>query len=113
MHFGEYLKKTRLTDSSNCSTDPNYLYYVLGLCGETGEVAEKIKKLLRDNKGVITEEFRQALKKELGDIQWYSARIADLFDIDYDDMAETNINKLLKRKEMNLIHGNGDERENE
>ena len=110
MDFNEYQRMTRLTDSSRHSTEPAYVYYVLGLCGEAGEVAEKIKKLLRDNNGVVTDEFKKLLTKELGDVMWYNARLADLFGIEFDDVGVTNIEKLLDRQERNLIHGEGDER---
>lgn len=113
MGFDEYQEKTALTDLGTAAQDsikPGWLYYVLGLGGETGELLEKIKKLFRDNNGVVTDEFKQALTKELGDIQWYHARLAAQFGIKSSEIAETNIGKLISRMERNQLHGDGDNR---
>jgi len=85
-------------------------YPVLGLAGEAGEVAEKYKKLLRDNNGVITDEFRIAVKKELGDVMWYVANVADELGISLDDVAISNLEKLYSRKERGVLQGSGDNR---
>ncbi len=86
-------------------------YCALGLCGEAGEVAEKVKKLYRDSGGVITEEFRQALKKELGDVQWYITATANEVGLTLEEIMEANYNKLIKRRETGTLHGDGDNRE--
>jgi NTP pyrophosphatase (non-canonical NTP hydrolase) len=83
---------------------------VLGLCGETGEIAEKIKKLIRDKKAILDEEFISEIKKELGDVLWYLAVLAKQFDLNLNDIAEKNIEKLASRKERNVLSGSGDER---
>lgn len=111
--FDEYQEMTRITDLGTSAQDcikPGWLYYVLGLGGETGELLEKVKKLFRDNNGVVTEEFKQALTKELGDIQWYHARLAAKFGIKSSEIAETNKKKLLDRMERGKLHGDGDDR---
>jgi NTP pyrophosphatase (non-canonical NTP hydrolase) len=87
------------------------LYCALGLCGEAGEVAEKIKKLYRDHEGVPYYEFAQDVKKELGDVLWYLTALASEVGLDLEAVMETNYEKLLKRRETGTLHGSGDNRE--
>ena len=113
MDFNEYQKETRKTDlgtSAQDSLNPGWLYYALGIAGETGELIEKIKKLFRDKKGVVDDEFREQLIKEMGDCFWYHARLADWFGIEMNHVAKHNIEKLLDRLERGKLHGSGDER---
>lgn len=86
------------------------IYPTLGLCGEAGEVAEKVKKVFRDKGGVFDQETKEAIKFELGDVLWYIANIANDLGIDLYDVAEKNIEKLESRRQRNLIQGNGDNR---
>lgn len=88
----------------------NPVYAVLGLSGESGEVAEKYKKMIRDNNGVITEEFKKQITLELGDVLWYISNIAQDLDIRLDDIAQANIDKLTDRKMRGVINGSGDNR---
>ena len=85
-------------------------YPTLGLAGEAGEVAEKVKKILRDNDGEFTAEARLAIAKEIGDVLWYCAALSRDIEIDLEDIAELNIEKLQSRKARNKISGSGDER---
>jgi len=113
MEFKTYQMKTRLTDKGareEHGLNPTWLYYVLGIGGETGELLEKIKKHFRDDYGEMTEEKKQEIIKEMGDCLWYHARLADVLGIDFNEVAKTNIIKLLDRKKRNKIHGDGDER---
>lgn len=113
MDFNEYQKECRKTDVGTAAQDclePGWLYYVLGLGGESGEVLEKIKKLFRDKNGVIDDDFKDMVVKELGDVMWYAARLADQFDIKFEDIFTTNIEKLQSRKDRGKLHGEGDER---
>ena len=87
------------------------LTYGLGLGGETGEVLEKIKKLYRDKGGHITPEFKQAMKKEIGDVLWYICMIANKLNITLEEVFLANINKLDAREEKDMINGDGDNRE--
>lgn len=89
----------------------NFVYPALGLGGEVGEVQEKIKKVIRDQGGELDEETRLAIKKELGDVLWYIAALCGEFDLSLADVALLNLEKLQKRQEANLLHGNGDDRE--
>lgn len=86
------------------------LMYCTGkLNGEAGELAELVFKAFRGEEG-ITEELRQKALKELGDVQWYVARIADLVDFTLEDVMVHNLKKLQDRQERGVIHGYGDER---
>ena len=87
-----------------------YVYPALGLVGEAGEVAEKVKKLIRDKQGCFNQEDVEAIKKELGDVLWYVAVLAEEFFIPLEEVAADNIKKLTSRKERDKIHGNGDNR---
>jgi len=87
-----------------------YVYPALGLVGEAGEVAEKVKKLIRDFGGIINPEQTLELKKELGDILWYLAVLAHEFGLTLEDIAKLNLEKLASRKERGVITGNGDNR---
>jgi NTP pyrophosphatase (non-canonical NTP hydrolase) len=80
-------------------------YCALGLTGESGEYAEKIKKFLRD--GTLSPELA---KKELGDVLWYTARSAWELGFTLEDVALTNLEKLLDRQERGVLKGSGDER---
>jgi len=81
------------------------LYPTLGLCGEAGEVAEKVKKQVRD--GVFN---RHEVAKELGDVLWYLANLASDIGYNLDEIAAMNIDKLSSRKDRNKIQGSGDNR---
>lgn len=81
-------------------------YLTLGLCGEVGEVAEKVKKNIRDGKIIEYDDIR----KELGDVLWYLANLAREFDITLQDVAYTNIEKLRDRQKRNKLSGSGDNR---
>lgn len=91
-------------------TMPAITYCVLGLCGESGEVAEKIKKILRDNGGEITDELRMALAKEMGDVLWYWTRLCSEVGLSPAQVAELNLAKLISRRDRGAFGGSGDER---
>lgn len=109
MNFQEYQEKSRKT-AKYPEAGHNFVYPVLGLAGEAGEVAEKVKKIIRDKDGVVDEEAREALKKELGDVLWYVAQLSTEFGLQLDDVAEGNIEKLYSRLERGVIGGSGDNR---
>jgi len=85
-------------------------YPALGLAGEAGEVAEHAKKAIRDDGGEISDERRAAMAKELGDVLWYVAQLASELDLDLDQVAQTNLEKLLSRQRRGVLSGSGDER---
>ena len=86
------------------------IYPTLGLCGEAGEVAEKIKKVLRDKAGVFDDERKQEIAKELGDVMWYIANIANDLGFNLETICQMNLEKLFSRRDRNKIHGEGDNR---
>lgn len=118
MTFNEYQAFTRTTaryydvfwKHFGKESHSELLYGALGLNGEAGEVADKIKKLYRDRDGVIDDEVKESIKKELGDVMWYIARLADDLDITLEDVVELNYQKLSSRKERGTLHGDGDNR---
>jgi len=109
MNFREYQKISRKT-AIYPNQDKNFIYPTLGLVGEAGEIAEKIKKVLRDKKGIIDEQTKTEILKELGDVLWYLSQLATELNISLDDIASSNIEKLSSRKERKVLHGNGDNR---
>lgn len=88
----------------------NPIYPTLGLCGESGEVADKIKKVLRDRAGVFDAQIREDLRLELGDVLWYVAQLASELELDLEDIAAANLAKLASRAARNVIGGSGDRR---
>ena len=85
-------------------------YLTLGLTGEAGEIANKVKKIIRDNDSKITDEMSEDLKKELGDVMWYIAMLCNELNISLDDVMKYNIDKLASRMERGKLQGQGDER---
>lgn len=85
-------------------------YCALGLTGEAGEFADKVKKILRDKEGKVGNGAREFLLKELGDILWYVAAAAGELDSSLEEIAVINIEKLKARREKNTLQGEGDER---
>ena len=79
---------------------------VLGLCGEAGEIAEKLKKFYRDGRSLD----REDIKKELGDVLWYVAYVSRLIDYKLGDTAYTNYKKLADRAFRGVLSGSGDNR---
>ena len=88
----------------------SWIYPAMGLAGEAGEVSEKLKKVIRDFNGELTAERREEVKKELGDVLWYTAVLSHKLGIDLEDVAWGNIKKLRSRQERNVIKGEGDNR---
>ena len=84
-----------------------YNYLALGVAGEAGEVANKVKKVLRDKNGVMDDTSRALIVDELGDVLWYIALMAHELGVTLQDVAEGNIAKLTERKARNLIHDVG------
>ena len=86
------------------------IYPTLGLTGEAGEVANKVKKIIRDGTNKNNENLVQEISAEIGDCLWYIAVLADDFNIKLSDIASANIEKLANRKKKGTIHGSGDTR---
>ena len=113
MDFDKYQEKAAKYDLAQATADlkaPGFIEKVLGLVGEAGETADKIKKLIRDKDGVASDTDREMIVKELGDTLWYIASIARYLDVSLSDVAEGNLEKLESRWQRNKLHGEGDER---
>ena len=109
MDFETYQKKARLT-AQYPNLGSNNIYPTLGLVGEAGEVAEKVKKVIRDKKGIFDEESKKAIKKELGDVLWYISNLCNEFDFELEEVALQNLEKLKLRAAKGKISGSGDDR---
>lgn len=113
MDLNKYQKRAGEFDLFEAAIDlksPGFLEKVLGLAGEAGETADKVKKIIRDKGGYASEEDREAIIKELGDVLWYVANVARYLNVSLSEVAEGNIEKLSSRKKRNKLHGEGDER---
>lgn len=109
MELSDYQRRSRATAVyPNAGAD--LTYPALGLCGEAGEVAEKVKKMLRDDGGVLTAQRRAALASELGDVLWYIAQVATEAGLELDEVASDNLEKLLSRQARAVLGGSGDQR---
>ena len=111
--LNEYQAKAAKYDLFKATGNYNTVAFVekvLGLGGEAGETADKVKKILRDKDGLIDEEDKLEVAKELGDVLWYVASIARYLDVPLGDVAKLNLKKLEDRYKRNLIHGQGDNR---
>lgn len=103
LHMDDYQKEALTTAKP---TSMNIYYMALGMTSEAGEVANKVKKVMRDEVKPDT----KAIAAELGDVLWYVAGLASLLGLSLNDIAAGNLSKLKSRKERNAISGNGDER---
>ena len=109
MNFKTYQKKARVT-AQYPNLGSNNIYPTLGLVGEAGEVAEKVKKVIRDKNGIFDEESKKSIKKELGDVLWYLSNLCNEFGFSLDDVALQNLEKLKLRSARGKISGSGDDR---
>lgn len=109
MEFSEYQQLSRRT-ATYPRAGEDMTYPALGLCGEAGEVAEKVKKTLRDDGGVLSDDRRDALSRELGDVLWYLSQLATEAGLDLEEIASENLAKLFSRQERGVLRGSGDDR---
>lgn len=108
MTFSDYQQGAANTAVYPGRGEGNWIYPALGLAGEAGEICDKIKKCLRDDGGVMSDERRSLLSKELGDVLWYVATLAGELGLSMDDIAAANLAKLAARKTAGTLHGSGD-----
>lgn len=87
-----------------------FVYPALGLAGEAGEIADKVKKIFRDKSGRVKKKDKEEIAKELGDVMWYVSQVATEFGLSLDEVAKENVKKLKSRKKRGKIHGDGDNR---
>ena len=103
--YQDWTVTTAIYPGAGLGDDRELTYLALGLNGEAGEVADKIKKYLRDGKLDIG-----GIVYELGDVCWYIARLADALGYDFEDLLTINHAKLEDRKQRAALQGSGDER---
>jgi NTP pyrophosphatase (non-canonical NTP hydrolase) len=89
---------------------PTDVYLAMGVAGETGELVEVVKKLHRNNNGVITDEIRDKLVKEAGDVLYYLSALMLAHGVSMEDVAKTNQLKLVDRWKRNVVCSEGDNR---
>jgi len=109
MEFKDYQTKARKT-AIYPKVGKNFVYPTLGLSGETGEIAEKIKKILRDDNGKVDKGKRMELVFEMGDVLWYLSNLASELNINLDTIAKLNLHKLEMRMKKGKLKGSGDNR---
>lgn len=109
MDFNEYQKLSKQTAFFPKEIKP-FIYIGLGLAGESGEVVEKIKHVIRDKQGVISEEDKKGIANEMGDLLWYMTQLATELNYPLEKIASMNIEKLFSRKERGTLKGRGDNR---
>ena len=111
MQLDDYQARAAQTDFTT-NDDPVFsrMYLSMGLAGETGEVVEKMKKVVRNAGGEVSGEKRDEIKKELGDVLWYLSQLARSLGISLNDVAETNLQKLADRAARNVLKSEGDSR---
>lgn len=107
LSFEEYQLGAKTTDTTS---HLEWDYYAMAIAGEAGEILEHIKKATRDDGGLLTDERRQKVIKEMGDVLWYLALTADRLDIKLGAVAQINLDKLAARAQNGTLHGDGDER---
>jgi NTP pyrophosphatase (non-canonical NTP hydrolase) len=108
MNFSEYQSEARKT--AIYPDEFKVTYPALGLAGEAGEIANKVKKILRDDGGHVTEKRRESLAGEISDCLWYIAALATDLGLNLDDIAKHNIEKLHSRQIRGVLGGDGDTR---
>ena len=116
LKINEYQKKAHETadyPSGTIGVDKHavdYIYPALALSEEAGEVAGKFAKAVRDNQGVIDEERKLEIVKELGDVCWFVAELCTVLHVNLSDVMQKNLDKLASRKARGVLHGSGDNR---
>ncbi len=109
MDLNHYQRQARTT-ARYPQVGANPIYPTLGLCGEAGEVADKVKKVMRDRGGVFDAGVIEDLALELGDVLWYVSQLASELGLDLETLAQANLDKLASRAERGRIGGSGDHR---
>ena len=109
MELNHYQRESRKT-ALYPKVGRNTVYPTLGLVGEAGEVADKVKKILRDKEGVFDEDSKESIKLELGDVLWYISQLSSELGYELEDVANSNLKKLSDRKNRGKIGGSGDNR---
>lgn len=110
MTLNDYQKEALVTALFSGNELKDLSHWVLGVTGEAGEIAEKVKKIIRDKDGHLDEDAKTELAKEIGDVLWYLAVLSEYLGVKFDDIATGNIAKLRSRQARGVLQGNGDNR---
>lgn len=111
MDLDEYQKQASAFDkTTNEDRVYSLMYLSMGLAGETGEVVEKMKKIIRNENAEVSDDARELFKKELGDVLWYLSQMAKAFNIPFNVVAQANLEKLADREARGVLKGEGDVR---
>ena len=110
MTFDEYQKQALTTAHNTHEPLMEKTIWAMGVAGEAGEVLEKWKKIVAYNEGKISQQDKDELAKELGDVVWYVAVMAHSLGLSFDDIMQRNVTKLKSRKARGVITGKGDNR---
>ena len=111
MDFNEYEEKASDTAIFNDrSLEYKLMFLGLGVTGEAGEIAEKIKKIMRNDNGIVSDEKREGIKKEIGDVLWYLSQLSRTLGFSFEEAAQGNIAKIMDRKVRDAIKSEGDDR---
>lgn len=110
MTLDEYQKEALVTAIWSGDQLKDLSHWVLGITGEAGEIAEKVKKIIRDNDGNVSADNKKELVKEMGDVLWYLAVLCEHLGYKFDDVGTVNISKLRDRQKRDKISGSGDNR---
>jgi NTP pyrophosphatase (non-canonical NTP hydrolase) len=110
MTFDEYQKQALTTAENNYDPLMEKTIWAMGVAGEAGEVIEKWKKIVAYKNGIVSDEDRNELGKELADVVWYIAVMAHSLGLSFDDLMQQNVEKLQSRKARGTIKGAGDNR---
>lgn len=105
--FLDYEKFVEQTKDNMCN---DILYLTVAMCGEAGEVADKVKKIYRDHEGIVDGVTEHEIAMEIGDVLWYLAALAIKLRVPLWSIAKCNIDKVNHRIAMDKLHGNGDYR---
>ena len=108
MTLNEYQQKA--LETAVYPQEYKVIYPALGLTGEAGECSDKVKKVIRDNNGEFTIEKKVETAKEIGDVLWYCATLANDIGFDLETIGQMNYDKLHSRQERGMLHGSGDNR---
>jgi len=109
MDFNDY-QQAALKTAIYPDRGQNFTYPALGLMGEAGEVADKLKKIIRDKGGVLSDTDKSSISMEIGDVLWYIAVLSAELNSNLNSIAEANLAKLASRQERGVISGSGDNR---
>jgi NTP pyrophosphatase (non-canonical NTP hydrolase) len=110
MTLDEYQKAALVTAVFSKDELRDLSHWVLGVAGEAGEVADKVKKIIRDKGGELSTNEKEELMKEMGDVLWYLAVLAEHLGYSFEEVGKANIEKLRSRQERGAIQGSGDNR---